>query len=111
MLAFAIRNKKLVATKQPLPKLRPGWALVRVRLAGICNTDIELLRGYHAFRGTPGHEFVGEIAEVRGVSSRERDRWIGRRVAGEAQRNPRIGWKLIDGGLPPAFAGVHPFYD
>ncbi len=83
MLAFAIHNKKLVATRKPPPKLRPRWALVRVRLAGICNTDIELLRGYHAFRGTPGHEFVGEIAEVRGVSSRERDRWIGRRVAGE----------------------------
>lgn len=83
MLAFAIQNKKLVATRKPLPKLRPRWALVRVRLAGICNTDIELLRGYHAFRGTPGHEFVGEVAEVRGVSARERARWIGRRVAGE----------------------------
>ncbi len=83
MLAFVIQNKKLVAIRKPLPQLRPGWALVRVRVAGICNTDIELLRGYHAFRGTPGHEFVGEVAEVRGVSSRERARWIGRRVAGE----------------------------
>jgi len=83
VLAFVIQNKKLVAIRKPLPQLRPGWALVRVRVAGICNTDIELLRGYHAFRGTPGHEFVGEVAEVRGVSSRERARWIGRRVAGE----------------------------
>jgi len=83
VLAFVIQNKKLVAIRKPLPQLRSGWALVRVRLAGICNTDIELLRGYHAFRGTPGHEFVGEVAEVRGVSSRERARWIGRRVAGE----------------------------
>jgi len=54
-----------------------------VRLAGICNTDIEILRGYHDFRGTPGHEFVGEVVEVRGVSRRERDRWLGRRVVGE----------------------------
>jgi threonine dehydrogenase-like Zn-dependent dehydrogenase len=54
-----------------------------VRLAGICNTDLEILRGYHAFHGTPGHEFVGEVAEVRGVSAREKTRWIGRRVAGE----------------------------
>jgi threonine dehydrogenase-like Zn-dependent dehydrogenase len=68
---------------KPLPKLRKRWALVRVRLAGICNTDIEILRGYHGFRGTPGHEFVGEVVEVRGVSTRERDRWLGRRVVGE----------------------------
>jgi alcohol dehydrogenase len=54
-----------------------------VRLAGICNTDIEILRGYHDFRGTLGHEFVGEVAEVRGVSARERSRWMGRRVVGE----------------------------
>jgi threonine dehydrogenase-like Zn-dependent dehydrogenase len=57
--------------------------LVRVRLAGICNTDIEILRGYHDFRGTPGHEFVGEVVEVRGVSARERTRWLGHRVVGE----------------------------
>lgn len=66
-----------------LPKLRPGWALVRVRLAGICNTDIEILRGYHAFQGVPGHEFVGEVAEVRGMSAAQRKKWIGKRVCGE----------------------------
>jgi alcohol dehydrogenase len=54
-----------------------------VRLAGICNTDIEILRGYHGFAGTPGHEFVGQVVEVRGVSERERARWLGRRVVGE----------------------------
>ncbi len=69
--------------ERPLPTLRARWALVRVRMAGICNTDIEILRGYHDFRGTPGHEFAGEVAEVRGVSRRERDRWLGRRVVGE----------------------------
>ena len=56
---------------------------MRVRLAGICNTDVEILRGYHDFRGTPGHEFVGEVAEVRSESPRERARWMGRRVVGE----------------------------
>ena len=65
------------------PKLRPGWALVRVRLAGICNTDVEILRGYHQFHGTPGHEFVGEVAAVRGVFAGERKKWMGRRVCGE----------------------------
>jgi threonine dehydrogenase-like Zn-dependent dehydrogenase len=54
-----------------------------MRLAGICNTDVEILRGYHDFRGTPGHEFVGEVADVRGVSARQRAHWIGRRIVGE----------------------------
>jgi threonine dehydrogenase-like Zn-dependent dehydrogenase len=66
-----------------LPTLRRGWALIRVRLAGICNTDVEILRGYHNFRGTPGHEFVGEVVEVRGAQSHEKKNWLGRRVAGE----------------------------
>jgi alcohol dehydrogenase len=83
MLAFTVHNHKLAVKEKPLPKLRTRWALVRVRAAGICNTDIEILLGYHGFRGTPGHEFVGEVAEVRGVSARERDRWVGRRVVGE----------------------------
>jgi threonine dehydrogenase-like Zn-dependent dehydrogenase len=83
VLAFQVANKKLKRVTKPLPKLRRGWALVRVRLAGICNTDVEILRGYHDFRGTPGHEFVGEVTEIRGASTSERARWIGRRVTGE----------------------------
>jgi len=54
-----------------------GEALVRVRLAGICNTDLEIVRGYMAFRGILGHEFVGEVAD--GADSA----LIGRRVVGE----------------------------
>src|SRR5712692_911039 len=83
MLAFTVRNHRLVAGKKPLPELRPRWALVRVRLAGICNTDVEILRGYHSSRGAPGHEFAGEVANVRGVSVAQKKKWIGRRVAGE----------------------------
>lgn len=83
MLAFRVSRGTLESTTKPLPRLRDGWALIRVRLAGICNTDIEILRGYHAFRGTPGHEFVGEVAELRGVSARERAHWLHRRVVGE----------------------------
>jgi threonine dehydrogenase-like Zn-dependent dehydrogenase len=83
VLSFRTLNGKLKATSKPVPKLRPGWALVRVRLAGICKTDIEILRGYHAFRGTPGHEFVGEVAEVQGVSATTKRKWLGRRVCGE----------------------------
>jgi alcohol dehydrogenase len=83
MQAFLVFAGKLKLTSKQLPKLRNRWALVRVRVAGICNTDVEILRGYHDFDGTPGHEFVGEVAEVRGVSPRERGRWLGRRVVGE----------------------------
>lgn len=83
MLAFAIRQGKLIGVTKSTPRLRPKWTLIRVRLAGICNTDIELLRGYHSFRGTPGHEFVGEVADLGGVSAREKAKWIGRRVVGE----------------------------
>jgi len=83
VLAFVVRNHALAAVRKPSPRLRRGWALVRVRLAGICNTDAEILRGYHAFHGTPGHEFVGEVVDVRGAGSREKNNWLGRRVAGE----------------------------
>src|SRR5579863_521587 len=83
MLSFVVRRKKLAKVRKPLPRLRPGWALVRLRMTGICNTDVEILRGYHAFRGTPGHEFVGEVVEVAGVSRAARKRWVGKRVAGE----------------------------
>jgi alcohol dehydrogenase len=83
MLSFTVKNGELAARAKPVPRVRAGWALVRVRLAGICNTDVEILRGYHNFHGTPGHEFVGEVAEVAGVSAAERKRWVGKRVGGE----------------------------
>src|SRR5262249_35771920 len=53
--------------------------LIRVLAAGICGTDLELLRGYAGFSGVPGHEFVG-VVEDAGRAGAE---WIGRRVAGE----------------------------
>jgi threonine dehydrogenase-like Zn-dependent dehydrogenase len=80
MLAAIARRNRVAVVQKPLPRLKPGWALVRVRLAGICNTDIEILRGYHNFQGTLGHEFVGEV--VRIASSKDRA-WVGRRVVGE----------------------------
>jgi alcohol dehydrogenase len=78
-----VENRKLKAASVPLPRLRPGWALVRVRLVGICNTDVELLHGYYNFRGVPGHELVGTVEQVRGVSAAEKKKWLGRRVCGE----------------------------
>ncbi|MGH7290415.1 MAG: alcohol dehydrogenase catalytic domain-containing protein, partial [Myxococcota bacterium] len=58
------------------PSAAPGQAVVRVHLAGVCNTDLELTRGYMGFRGTLGHEFVGTV--VDGPAD-----WRGRRVVGE----------------------------
>ncbi len=83
VLSFRLENGKLKASSSPMPKLRPGWALVRVRLVGICNTDVELLHGYYNFRGVPGHEFVGTVGQLHGASAGEKNKWLGRRVCGE----------------------------
>jgi threonine dehydrogenase-like Zn-dependent dehydrogenase len=83
VLAFQVAHGRLKQVTNSLPNLRRDWALVRVRLAGICNTDVEILRGYHAFRGTPGHEFVGEVLEVNSSSAAAQRKWQGRRVTGE----------------------------
>jgi len=86
MIAAQVKKKRLAVVTKPLPKLRPRWALVRVRLAGICSTDLEILRGYHDFHGTPGHEFVGEVVACGGIGAARRSaerRWVGRRVVGE----------------------------
>ena len=60
----------------PEPKTTGGEAIVRVRLAGICSTDLQIFQGYMGFRGIPGHEFVGEV--VKGAPA-----LAGRRVVGE----------------------------
>lgn len=57
-----------------------GECLIKVNLAGICGTDLQLLEGYAEFRGIPGHEFVGR---VESVESRTDVAWIGKRVVGE----------------------------
>ena len=59
------------------PERAPGFALIRLLCAGICNTDLELRRGYYDFAGVPGHEFVGEVLDA------DSDHLIGRRVVGE----------------------------
>jgi len=83
MLAFCVSKNWLKTVRKKIPKLQPSWARIRVRLAGICNTDVEILHGYHAFHGTPGHEFVGEVVEIAAVSAAVRKQWLGKRVAGE----------------------------
>ena len=60
----------------PRPAADAATAVVRVHLAGICNTDLELIKGYMGFRGVLGHEFVGTVADGPAA-------WSGRRVVGE----------------------------
>jgi len=57
-----------------------GEALVRVTLSGICNTDLEIARGYAGFEGTLGHEFVGVVEELSDIGARLKP---GDRVVGE----------------------------
>jgi threonine dehydrogenase-like Zn-dependent dehydrogenase len=79
MLALWLEDRSLrIRDDVPRPSPPPGEALVRVRMAGICNTDLELVKGYYPFTGIPGHEFVGHVEAAPG-----HDGWVGRRVVGE----------------------------
>ena len=61
---------------EPIPR-REGEALVQVICAGICNTDLEIIKGYAGFRGIPGHEFVGRVVESPDAAQ------VGKRMVGE----------------------------
>src|SRR5256885_11643948 len=63
MKALRYENQKLSVTDVPEPRV-DGEAVVRVTLSGICNTDLEIARGYAGFEGTIGHEFVGVIESL-----------------------------------------------
>ena len=87
MLAVHLEHGRVSLRRRPLPRRPPGFALVRVLAAGICNTDLELQRGYYGFRGSPGHEFAGEVVEA------DTPRLAGRRVTGEINLNcGRCDW-------------------
>ena len=81
MLAVHLEHRRVEVKRVPRPRAPKGFALIRLLCGGICNTDLELQRGYYGFTGTPGHEFVGEVEEAD-----DRD-WIGQRVVGEINLN------------------------
>jgi threonine dehydrogenase-like Zn-dependent dehydrogenase len=60
-----------------LPISGQDTAIVKVHLAGICSTDLQIFKGYMKFRGVPGHEFVGSV----GQGPKE---WLDKRVVGES---------------------------
>jgi threonine dehydrogenase-like Zn-dependent dehydrogenase len=77
MLAVHLEDGRVEVRDTPPPTRPAGFALIRLITAGICNTDLELRRGYYGFRGTPGHEFVGEVIEA------DNSKLSGKRVVGE----------------------------
>ena len=76
MKALRVEKKKLAVKEVPKPD-GGDEALVRVHLSGICNTDLEIAKGYAGFKGTIGHEFVGVVEESPG------NKLLGQRVVGE----------------------------
>jgi alcohol dehydrogenase len=77
MLAVHLENGSVRVEEAPLPERPRGYALLRLRCAGICSTDLHLQRGYYGFSGRPGHEFVADVAAC------DSPRWLGKRVVGE----------------------------
>ncbi len=77
MRAVWIENGEVTVKQLDPPQRPPGHALLKLITAGICNTDLELQRGYYGFAGIPGHEFVAEVIEA---DDRAR---VGQRVVGE----------------------------
>jgi len=77
MLAVNLENGVVSTREVPKPERPEGFAMLRLITGGICNTDLELQRGYYGFAGTPGHEFVAEVAEA------DTPDLLGKRVVGD----------------------------
>jgi len=76
MNALWLENNRIELRDVPQTR-KPNEALIKVRKAGICSTDLELVKGYYPYTGIIGHEFVGDVVEAQDAS------WIGQRVVGE----------------------------
>lgn len=77
MLALLLDGEPRLVREYPPPRRGPGEALIGMRLAGVCDTDLQLARGYMGYRGVLGHEFVGTVLEA------DSERWLGRRVVAD----------------------------
>ncbi len=63
MRAAVVQDGRVALTEVSEPKPAPGEALIKVHLAGICSTDLEIIKGYAGFQGILGHEFVGTVID------------------------------------------------
>jgi threonine dehydrogenase-like Zn-dependent dehydrogenase len=77
MLSVHLENRRVHLRSVRRPTRPSGFALIRLLVGGICNTDLELQHGYYSFSGTPGHEFVGEVIDA------DNPNLLARRVVGE----------------------------
>lgn len=77
MKAILFDGRKLKEAKILKPRLRRRHAVIKVHFAGICSTDLEIMRGYMGFKGIPGHEFIGTVVSASPKAL------IGKRVTGE----------------------------
>lgn len=76
MNALWLERNQISLRNAPRPN-KSNEALIKVCMAGICSTDLELVKGYYRYKGILGHEFVGEVIEADNAA------WIGQRVVGE----------------------------
>lgn len=91
MKAIVFDNGLKLDNNYPKPIPQEGEALIRVTLAGICNTDYEITKGYMGYKGILGHEFVGIVEEVNGADKS----LVGKRVVAEISygcNNPDCEW-------------------
>ena len=79
MKALWLENNK-ISLRDVSPARKPNEVVIKIHKAGICSTDLELVKGYYPYTGVIGHEFVGEVVEADGE---DRASWIGQRVVGE----------------------------
>ncbi|MGA7236861.1 MAG: alcohol dehydrogenase catalytic domain-containing protein [Bryobacteraceae bacterium] len=77
MKEIFLENGTVTVREAAIPARPQRYSLLRLMVAGICNTDLELQQGYYGFSGRPGHEFVAEVIES------DRPELIGKRVVGE----------------------------
>ncbi len=91
MKALRFENNRLALAEIEKPH-KPDEALVRVLKSGICNTDLEIARGYANFQGTIGHEFVGVVEQAEDAKH-----LIGKRVVGEINAGCGICEKCLFG--------------
>lgn len=77
MKALFFDNELRFVDDCPIPEPKQGESLIKVTMAGICNTDIEITRGYMGFKGILGHEFVGVVEKT------DNPELLGKRVVGE----------------------------
>uniref|UniRef100_A0A7S1Y2C0 Uncharacterized protein n=1 Tax=Grammatophora oceanica TaxID=210454 RepID=A0A7S1Y2C0_9STRA len=85
MLAFVVTKSgggRVARVPRPTPEAE-GYALIHVMRAGVCNTDLEILKGYMGFQGILGHEFVGKVVDIRTGDDSLKTKYMNKRVCGD----------------------------